>query len=125
MSDYCVNCGQRVNPEDTFCSNCGAKVEKRSTSYRAKSQPRSDYSKQGLMTQPKLYRSRNDRWLAGVCGGLAKHFNIDPILVRIGFILLTFAYFTSIILYIILAIFIEEEPLNTEFAPPMKGNPPY
>ncbi len=125
MADYCVNCGQRMKPEDIFCSNCGSEVEKRDTSYRSSSQPRTDYTNRGMTTQPKLYRSRNNRWLAGVCGGLGKHFNIDPTLVRIGFILATLGYGTGIILYIVLAIFIEEEPIDVEYSPPTKGNPPY
>ena len=31
----------------------------------------------------RLYRSRNDRMIAGVCGGIAEYFNIDPVIVRI------------------------------------------
>jgi phage shock protein PspC (stress-responsive transcriptional regulator) len=37
------------------------------------------------MTNKRLYRSRNDRKLAGVCGGLAHYFDIDPTLVRVAF----------------------------------------
>jgi phage shock protein C len=36
----------------------------------------------------KLYRSRNDRMLAGVAGGIAEYSNIDPTLVRVLFVLL-------------------------------------
>ena len=36
----------------------------------------------------KLYRSKNDFKIAGVCGGLAEYFNVDPVIVRILFILL-------------------------------------
>ena len=35
------------------------------------------------MEPRRLYRSRNNRWIAGVCGGIAEYFNIDPIIVRI------------------------------------------
>jgi phage shock protein C len=31
----------------------------------------------------KLYRSRENRWIAGVCGGLAEYFNIDVTIVRL------------------------------------------
>ena len=34
----------------------------------------------------KLYRFRDNRWIAGVCGGLAKHLGIDPLLMRLMFI---------------------------------------
>jgi phage shock protein C len=36
----------------------------------------------------KLTRSRDNRWLAGVCGGLARYFNVDPVIFRILFVLL-------------------------------------
>ncbi len=125
MVDYCINCGQKLNIDDIFCSNCGSEVEKGKISDSTNYQPRSVHSGREHVTQPKLYRTREDRWVAGVCGGLGRHFNIDPILIRIGFILLVIPYAAGIILYIILAIFIEEEPLNTEFAPPMKPESSY
>jgi phage shock protein C len=56
----------------------------------------------------KLKRSRKNRMLAGVCGGLGEHFNIDPTLVRIGFVLLGLSSGFGIVLYIILAIIIPE-----------------
>lgn len=36
----------------------------------------------------KLYRSTTNKKIAGVCGGLGDYFNIDPTLIRIGFVLL-------------------------------------
>jgi phage shock protein C len=42
-------------------------------------------------TPKRLYRSRTDRMIAGVCGGLAKHFGIDPTLVRLAFVILALA----------------------------------
>jgi len=35
------------------------------------------------MEPRRLYRSRTNRWIAGVCGGIGEYFNIDPIIVRI------------------------------------------
>lgn len=58
----------------------------------------------------KLYRSRQERIIAGVCGGLGQYFNIDPIFVRIVFILLTLANGAGIIIYLILLLVIPEEP---------------
>jgi len=57
----------------------------------------------------KVYRSRDNRIIAGVCGGLAKHLGIDPLLVRIFFVLLIFANGIGIILYLILLILIPLE----------------
>lgn len=53
----------------------------------------------------KLHRSSN-RVVAGVCGGIAEYFDIDPTLIRVLYAVLTFfsAAFPGIILYIILMI---------------------
>lgn len=41
------------------------------------------------MARPKrLYRSTDNRMIAGVCGGIAEYFNIDPVIPRIGFVIL-------------------------------------
>src|SRR5215207_6539618 len=39
----------------------------------------------------RLYRSRSDRVIWGVCGGLARYFNIDPVIVRVAAVALVFA----------------------------------
>jgi phage shock protein PspC (stress-responsive transcriptional regulator) len=39
----------------------------------------------------RIKRSRDDRMLAGVCGGIARHFGIDPVIVRITTVALVFA----------------------------------
>ena len=58
----------------------------------------------------KLTRSRSDRMLAGVCGGLAAYFGLDPSLVRIGYALLTlFTVFAGIPVYIIMWLIVPEE----------------
>ena len=54
--------------------------------------------------EKRLYRSRDDRMIAGVCGGLAEYFNMDPTIVRIIFVLLIFANGLGILAYIIMAI---------------------
>lgn len=57
----------------------------------------------------KLYRSRVDRVIAGVCGGLGKHLNIDPRLLRVIFVLT--AEVTAPV-YILLCIVLDEEPVE-------------
>ena len=52
----------------------------------------------------RLYRSRSDRMIWGVCGGLAKYFDIDPTIVRIIAVLSIFVSGLGILSYIILAI---------------------
>ena len=41
------------------------------------------------MSGKRLYRSRDDRMIAGVCGGLAEYFSIDPTIVRLVLLFLT------------------------------------
>ena len=57
------------------------------------------------MSRGKLTKSSYDKQLAGVCGGLATYFDLDPTLVRVAYAIFTFfSAGTGIILYIILAI---------------------
>ena len=55
----------------------------------------------------KLYRSSN-RVMAGVCGGVAEYFDIDPTLIRVAYVVLSLfsAAFPGVLLYIILMILI-------------------
>lgn len=57
----------------------------------------------------KLYRSRDNRWIAGVCGGLAEFFGLSPKIVRIICALLIMVYGSGLIIYIIFALFIPKE----------------
>lgn len=57
----------------------------------------------------RLYRSRSDRQLAGVCGGLAHTFGIDPTIVRLLFIFLALLGGPGLLIYLVLAIFVPEE----------------
>ncbi|AAM07689.1 TPA: PspC domain-containing protein [Methanosarcina acetivorans] len=57
----------------------------------------------------RLTKSKSDRMLFGVCGGLGKYFGIDPTFVRLLFVLLAFVNGIGIVLYIILAIIMPSE----------------
>ncbi len=61
------------------------------------------------MKNIKLYRSTSDRMVGGVCGGLGTFLNIDPIFVRLLFVLLLFGSDFGFILYLVLWIVIPEE----------------
>ena len=56
----------------------------------------------------RLYRSKKDKMLAGVCGGLAEYFDVDPSLVRLATVLLCLYAGTGLLVYIITAIIIPE-----------------
>ena len=58
----------------------------------------------------KLYRVREGKKIAGVCGGLAKYLNISPMVIRCFFVLFTAAFSSGLIAYIILMILMPIEP---------------
>ena len=61
------------------------------------------------MEPKKLYRSRTDRMICGVCGGIGEYFNIDATIVRLLFVLLGVTGGTGILAYFIAAIIIPDE----------------
>lgn len=66
----------------------------------------------------KLYRSVTDKMVGGVCGGLAEYFAIDPVIVRLIFVLAVIFYGSGILAYIILWIIIPQKPyIITPFNP--------
>ncbi len=67
----------------------------------------------------RLYRSRDDRVIGGVCGGLGKYLAMDPTVVRLIFVLLALAGGPGLLAYLILLIVVPEEPL----APPAPPAP--
>ena len=58
----------------------------------------------------RLYRSRNERMLFGVCGGIGEYFDIDATVIRILFVLFALVIGGGILLYIILLIIMPLEP---------------
>jgi phage shock protein C len=58
----------------------------------------------------KLYRSKTDRKVAGVCGGLAQYFNIDATLIRVLFVVLAILGGSGLVLYLALWIIVPTEP---------------
>mgnify|MGYP001411142632 FL=1 len=62
------------------------------------------------MDEKKLLRSKKERMIGGVCGGLGNYFNIDPTIVRLIFVLSFFFLFqSSLLVYLLLLIIIPEE----------------
>ncbi len=64
----------------------------------------------------RLYRSVDERKLAGVCAGIGDYLDLDPTVVRVVFLLGTIitGFFPGILIYFILALIMPEEPLNRE-----------
>ncbi|MCP4196180.1 MAG: PspC domain-containing protein [Proteobacteria bacterium] len=63
----------------------------------------------------RLYRSRYDRMIGGVCGGLGQYLGIDPTLIRLGFLLLALAGGSGMLIYFLMLIVVPE---NIDEAPP-------
>ena len=90
---YCNACGKAISEDVRFCSYCGNIV--------------------GIPPTPrKLMRSRADRKIAGLCAGLAQHFDLDVTVVRILAIFLTLAsgVCPGVVTYLIAWIIVPSEP---------------
>ena len=60
--------------------------------------------------EKRLYRSRTDRKLAGVCGGIAEYYGWDPTLVRVAWIVLTLLGGSGILIYLIMWLDMPDTP---------------
>lgn len=65
----------------------------------------------------KLYRSRSNKMIAGICGGIGEYFSIDPTIIRLILIILVFLGLSGVLFYIIAWIVIPEEPNFLERKP--------
>ena len=62
--------------------------------------------------EKKLYRVQEGKKLAGVCGGIAEYFGIDPTIIRLIWALLVLCAGTGLLAYIICAFLIPEKPAD-------------
>jgi phage shock protein PspC (stress-responsive transcriptional regulator) len=72
------------------------------------------------METKRLYRSQTDRKFAGVAGGLAEYFVMDPLLIRLAFVILTLAGGGGFLIYLVLWIVTPENPARIQ---PVAGQP--
>jgi phage shock protein C len=73
------------------------------------------------MEEPrKLYRSRTQRMVAGVCGGLAEYFNVDTTMIRVLFLVLTLFGGAGLVVYVVMWILVPD----ASKAPPTTSAPP-
>ena len=78
------------------------------------------------MNRRSLYRCRHDRRIAGVAAGVAEFFDLDPTLVRLVWFLSIFFGGFGLLLYIVMAIIVPNEPLTEEeLAAPADANSPH
>ena len=73
------------------------------------------------MEEPrKLYRSRTQRMVAGVCGGLGEYFNVDTTVIRVLFLVLTLFGGSGLVVYVVMWILVPD----ASKAPPTTSAPP-
>ena len=63
-----------------------------------------------MASDKRLTRSYSDRVIAGICGGLGRYFGIDPVIVRIVWLVLVLGYGTGLLMYLICWLIIPNEP---------------
>jgi phage shock protein C len=91
----CPYCAEEIQDEAIKCRYCGSDLRASSlTSWAGK----------------RLYRSQRDRKLAGICAGLADYLDIDPVLVRVAWVVLAFlSAGIAILLYCVLIFIIPNQ----------------
>lgn len=67
------------------------------------------------MSEKRLVRATDDRMVAGVCAGLAHYFGLDPVLVRIVFLLLLFGGGHGLLIYLILWVLMPEAHVMAKY----------
>jgi phage shock protein C len=67
--------------------------------------------------QTKLYRSRTNRMICGICGGLGEYLRIDPVIIRIVVVLMALGHGAGVLIYLILCVVMPEEPAGDEVVP--------
>ncbi len=75
------------------------------------------------METKRLMRSRKERMIAGVCGGLAEYFHMDPTIVRVIFVLAALVNGIGLIVYLVLWLVMPEAPVSTPVVPPAAVSP--
>ena len=70
-----------------------------------------------MKTKERIYRSRTEKKIAGVCGGLAEYLDVDSTLVRLSivFLALITAVFPVVLTYIVAWLIIPPEPVRVQF----------
>lgn len=95
----CPNCQKEIADHSNFCYSCGARLVAGAAGVASPAAP-----------AKRLTRSSIDKKIAGVCGGLAEYFDIDPTLIRVLWLLLVLCGGTGVLAYLILWIALRVAP---------------
>jgi phage shock protein C len=96
---YCASCGKDIGEQPNFCQFCGAQV--------APVPPVPP-----LLPKRPFARYRADKKIGGVCGGVARYFDLDSTLVRAFWLLCVLLAGTGLLVYIILWIVMPLDPVS-------------
>ncbi|PWN07574.1 PspC domain-containing protein [Rhodohalobacter mucosus] len=100
---------------DAFLYTEKEQKKKKKRNYRrtASAAATSAFDKVSVQTSQKLYKSRTDSYISGVCGGLAKYLGISSTVIRVIFLAALFlGYGSFFLVYIALAIVMPKEPIS-------------
>ncbi len=100
---YCTKCGKQIGADAVFCQYCG--VRQTGAPVYTAAPPR------------RLVRSRYDKKIGGVCAGVARYFDLDPLTVRLVWLLTFLLAGTGGLAYIICWIVMPLEPAYLEAVP--------
>ncbi len=100
---FCTSCQKEIAEGSRFCYNCGAQQ----AGVAGASGPAAPGP---ALSSKRLMRSSHDKKIAGVCGGLAEYFEIDPTIIRVVWLLAIFLGGTGFLAYIILWIVLPVAP---------------
>lgn len=111
--DFDYDFGQSQDHEEDFTlyNDLGSKSKNKNKSKGSGTGSKSQFDSYAFKQTKKLYKSRTNKKIAGVCGGLGKYFGISPGVIRALFIITLFAGGgTSLLIYLALAIALDKEP---------------
>lgn len=90
---YCNYCGKVIQDDANVCAYCGVRVG-------------------GVVARKRLVRPRADRKIAGVCAGFAEYFGLDPVLLRLVWLIVAIMTGVGFVAYLVAWIVMPEEPLR-------------